>query len=241
MKLVVDGLMTEYTDIGKGKVLLFLHGWGSNAAAFDGLFAELKSRYRVVGLNLPGFGGSDEPKTAWDVASYANFVAEFTKKLGLENVYAIVGHSFGGRIILKGVGEGKFKAEKLVFLGSAGVKPQMSAKHRLLKLGRPFAKLPGFKNVAARMRSSDYAATNGVIREVFKKVISEDLTAYMPKIKLPCLLVWGENDTEAPISDAKIFEAKIPNSKLHILPNAGHYVFLDKSDEVADLIADFLK
>jgi pimeloyl-ACP methyl ester carboxylesterase len=240
MKVVIDGLVTEYTDAGDGKVLLFLHGWGSNAAVFSGLFKALKGEYRVVGLNLPGFGGTDVPSEAWGVGDYADFTAKFISKLGLKNIYAIIGHSFGGRIMLKGIGEDKLKAKKLVFLGSAGVKPPVSIRHKLLRLGKPLAKLPAFKQAAAKMRSSDYAATSGIMREVFKKTIDEDLTRYMPRIKQPSLLVWGEADTETPIADAEIFNTKIPHSNLHILPDAGHYVFVDKYEQVLQLIEDFL-
>ena len=244
MKVIVDGLMTEYVEYGKGKVILFLHGWGSNMAVFNDLIKFTmcdRGDIRAVALNLPGFGGTDRPSTGWGVGEYAEFVAKFIKKLGLKDIYAIVGHSFGGRIMLKGVGEGQLSANKLVFMGSAGVKPPISTRRKMLKLGKPLAKLPGFKNLAAKMRSSDYAAASGVMREVFKNVIGEDLTGYMPKIKQPSLLIWGENDTETPVSDSEIFAAKIPGSTLHVVQGAGHYAFLDQPYKVARLMTEFLK
>jgi pimeloyl-ACP methyl ester carboxylesterase len=242
MKVVIDGLMTEYVDIGKGKkTILFLHGWGSSATAFNDLFGALcGKKYRVVGLNFPGFGGSGEPPEAWSVGDYTDFAKKFIKKIDLKKIHAIIGHSFGGRVMLKGISSGAFKANKLIFLDSAGIKPYTTVTRKILHLGKPFAKLPVIKQLAVKLRSSDYAATSGVMREVFKKVVDEDLTRYMPAIKQPTLLIWGADDVETPVADAKVFAEKIKDSKLEIIPNAGHYVFLDQPEKTVKLIKDFL-
>ncbi|MCL2280351.1 alpha/beta fold hydrolase, partial [Candidatus Saccharibacteria bacterium] len=73
MQIVVNKILTNYTDRGAGEVVLLLHGWGSNSAMMDDLAGDLVAKYRVIAVDFPGFGGSSEPETAWTVADYAKF------------------------------------------------------------------------------------------------------------------------------------------------------------------------
>lgn len=251
MKVIIDGIVVDYVATGRGKAVVFLHGWGSSKEAFDGLLSELKKKYRVVAVDFPGFGGSDEPVEAWGVEEYVDFVAKFVEKVKLKNVYAIVGHSFGGRVILKGCGTGKLSAEKLIFLDSGGVKRKRTAKMRaygsLAKMGRAVSILPGVKTYAKLMRvklysaagATDYVGASEVMRETFKNVVAEDLKPMMAKITQPSLVIWGADDKDTPVSDAYEFK-KMKNSRVHILSEAGHYVFLDRPDKVLELMKEFL-
>ncbi len=119
MKAIVEGLATEYTDEGHGQVVLMLHGWGDNLHTFDPLL-QFILKYRVVRLDLPGFGNSEKPQDVWGVQEYANFVRAFCAKLDIVPE-AILGHSFGGRIILKGVGTGVLSPQKIILIASAGI------------------------------------------------------------------------------------------------------------------------
>ena len=120
MKVIVNNLAIEYEDEGSGPVLLFLHGWQDSLHTFDAISDDLKKNYRIIRLDLPGFGKSDLPKTVWSISDYVSFVNDFIKKINL-SVYALVGHSFGGRIILKGSGQRKIESEKNILISSAGI------------------------------------------------------------------------------------------------------------------------
>lgn len=80
-----------------------------------------------------------------------------------------------------------------------------------------------------------------MMRQVLVKSVNEDLKIEMPKIKTPTLLVWGENDTATPVSDAKIMEKLIPNAGLVILKNAGHFSFVEKLGEFLIILNNFLQ
>lgn len=252
MKVVVDGLMTEYEAEGRGKAVLFLHGWGSSKEVFKGLGEELKDKYRVVAVNLPGFGGTDEPKKPWEVDDYVEFVASFLKKAKVPRVYAIVGHSFGGRVMIKGCTNGKLNSEKLVFIDAAGVKSKRTARTRafnaMAKVGNVMLSLPIINRFRKMMKIrlyrkagvSDYLNASELMRETFKKTIDEDLSSLIKEIRQKCLIIWGEDDHDTPVSDVYIFK-QIKHSRAHILSGAGHYAFLDKPEETARLVKDFLR
>ena len=249
MKIIVQNLATEYLDEGVGQVLLFLHGWQDNFHTFDSLASLLSPTRRVIRLDLPGFGKSEVPKESWNLDNYVQFVKEFIEKLDIK-VYALVGHSFGGRIAIKGEATKNLQAQKIILIGSAGIAKNRTFRNSLLKI---LAKIGGlityippliFWRKALRKRmygfiGSDYLNT-GKLKETFLKIISEDLSASARKITTPTLLIWGESDTETPLSDGKQLAGLIADSKLKVISGAGHFVHKEKSQEVAKLVQEFL-
>ena len=246
---MVDGLAVEYQDEGTGMVLLFLHGWMDTLHTFDGLARILAPHYRIVRLDLPGFGESEMPKETWDLDKYAHFVDDFIYKLNLE-VDVIVGHSFGGRVIIKGVSMGTLRPRKIILIGSAGIAQRNTARNFFFnivaKIGRVITSIPPLHFWKEKIRKrfyrrigSDYASA-GVLRETFLKTISEDLSENAKKVEVPALLIWGSDDTETPLSDGERLARLIPDVKLEVLQGAGHFVHREKPEGVAQLIKDFV-
>lgn len=251
MHITVHGLQASYNETGDGRVIVLLHGWGTNKDNLHVLADYLQIRYRVISLDLPGFGESERPNNDWFVADYAQFVQDFLESLGIKDVYAFVGHSFGGRIIIKGITSGVFSAQKLVFIGSAGVGHSKTVRSMAFataaKVGKTVMKLPGLRGryAAARQKlhatagSTDYTNA-GDMQQIFLNTIHEDLRRDIQNITLPTLLMWGSEDTEAPLADARFFHANIPGSTLKIIQGAGHFVHIEKPKKVATFIQVFL-
>ena len=79
------------------------------------------------------------------------------------------------------------------------------------------------------------------MRQLLVKSVNEDLKYAMPDIKAPALLIWGENDTATPVSDARTMEKLIPNAGLVVLKNAGHFSFVEKAGEFLIILDNFLQ
>ncbi len=92
----------------------------------------------------------------------------------------------------------------------------------------------------AKSGSADYASASPVMRAVLSKVVNQDLKKLIPDVKAPALLIWGENDTATPLSDAKYMERHMPNSGLVSFPGCGHYSFLDNPVQFAAVLRSFL-
>ena len=248
MKVIVDGLVTEYLRTGRADapVVLLLPGWMSRAQNFAQLIEKLQRDYDVVTLNFPGFGVTENPPRSWSVQDYTDFTEKFIGKIGVKKIYAIVGHSFGGRVMLKGCASGQLHAAKLIFMGAAGVKPHVSMRSKIVKTSVKLSRvLPaGWRaKLSDKFSSDDYKnlRNNPVMRDTFKKVVDEDLTPLMPEVKSPSLLIWGRDDDQTPIAMAEVFAKNLPNADLKIIDNAGHYAFLDRPEEVARLVKEYLK
>lgn len=248
---IVDGVDTRFRDSGgAGPIVLLLHGWGDTLATFDPLVSELDGA-RLVRLNLPGFGGSETPVEPWDVARYATFVRRFLDKLGIAEPDVIIGHSFGGRIAIKSVASELIKPKKIVLIASAGAAERSRARRNvfaaLAKAGKFLTAFPPLSLFRERLRERLYAAAGsadylraGPLRETFVKVVGENLLADAERLRAPTLLVWGENDEETPLAEARALNRAIAGSRLAIIPGAGHFVHREMPAETAREIRAFI-
>jgi pimeloyl-ACP methyl ester carboxylesterase len=89
--------------------------------------------------------------------------------------------------------------------------------------------------------SSDYQQASNVMRQTLSNVVNTDLQNIMPNIKIPTLLLFGENDTATPPEYGKIMNKLIPDSGLVIMQNAGHYTFIDQKQQFILIIDKFLE
>jgi pimeloyl-ACP methyl ester carboxylesterase len=241
----IDGLQLHYRESGIGSVILLLHGWGSNAASFMQLENYLGANFRVIALDLPGFGDSQLPASAWSLGDYVSIVKAFMNEMAIEKPM-VVGHSFGGRIAIC-LGAQNL-VSRIILTSSAGVRLPKSLLYYLKVYSYKFAKqlvncLPEkirtelLLELQQYFGSSDYKNAHPVLRQILVKVVNEDLSPLLPKINVPTLLIWGENDTTTPLAEAKVMEKNIPDVGLVIIKGAGHYCFLDKPTEF-NIIAD---
>ena len=150
-------------------------------------------------------------------------------------------HSFGGRVIIKMASRDlPFEIEKVILVDSAGVRPKKTAaqkiRQRNYKIGRKILETAPvkalFPDALEEFRrshgSADYNSATPVMRQTLVNTVNEDLVEYMPNMKMPVLLVWGENDDATPLSDAKLMEQLMPDAGLVTLKNCGHYSFLEQ-------------
>lgn len=251
MYINIDNLNINYEISGQGKDVLVLHGWGANINVMRPITSFLSNYFRVVSLDFPGFGLSQEPATPWSVYDYAEFTQKFINAIGL-NCPVLIGHSFGGRVIICLAGKMGLDVSKIILVDSAGIKPKKSLKYYFkvytFKAVKNILKLPLFghnsdkliEKARQKFGSADYKNVSGVMRQTMVKVVNEDLTQFLPDIRVPTLLIWGENDTATPLRDAKIMEKLIPDSGLVVLKNAGHFSFIDKTYEFNTIVYNFL-
>ena len=252
-QVICKNLLISYIQSGDNnaaKTLLFLHGWRSEAGVWRGSIKQLNNltnkQLQVAALDFPGFGQSQTPTQAMAVGDYAEVVAEFIKKLDLKNVI-IVGHSFGGRVGIKLAAKHPELISKLVLVGSAGFPMNANRKSLMAtgaKIVKPFFK-PKFmqglrKRIYQQIGAEDYVATPE-LQKTFVNITCEDLSEGMKKINCPTLIINGEDDKDTPVEFGQRMNSLIHNSKFTILPNAGHFSFLDRPEEFAGLISDFIK
>lgn len=251
-QVVVNSLLTTYEDEGTGKpAIVFLHGWGGGRYSLQPLWSKLSAHHRVLSLDFPGFGSSQTPPQDWTVSDFSNHVLSLLEKVGVADNYALIGHSFGGRVILSGAGHNVLQPSKIVLIDAAGVADRSRGNvgyAMMAKAGKGLLSLPGLKGLQVKARrklykgigNTDYLEA-GSMQKVFTNTISEDLSAQAAKISAPTLLIWGENDTETPLSEGKKLAKLISGSKLKVLSGLGHFPFDEDASAVLGLVERFLE
>lgn len=250
MNLQLNGLKTNYLCEGAdGPTVLILPGWKAVSSVYQVVVRQLAETHCVYVLDLPGFGITQEPPCAWSVDDYAEFVSAFIQELHLDSV-TLLGHSYGGRIIINLCSREQlpFTVREIVLVDSAGIKRPLSEeqqarqkrfkRYKALFQHQPLKAL--FPNAIEKMQkkygSADYAAASPVMRRSLVLALESDYTDRLPAIKQKTLLIWGENDTATPISDAKKMIELIPNAKLETIQNAGHFPFIDQPFEFRKIL-----
>ena len=251
MFISIDGLNINYTDEGEGAPVLLLHGWGSSNEVYKGFINTLKGRCRLVAPDFPGCGGSDTMESPWTLQEYCDFVLKFMNAVGLQDPI-MMGHSHGGRVTLYMTAMGMVNPPKIVLLDAAGLIPKKSFKQKFraksFKAIKWVLTLPVIKSFSGglldRARkhfgSADYNAAPEVLRKTLVSLVNTDIRDVLPSIKCPSLLIWGENDTATPLSDAKIIEKLIPDAGLCVIKGTGHFSFCERPYEANAIINSFI-
>ncbi len=251
MEIKIDDLKIYYKVSGSGKNLILLHGWRQDQNTWNLLAPYLAEKYRVWRLDLPAFGLSDAPKTAWSTPKYADFLDKFIRANKIRKT-TIIAHSFGARSAIFLASQKPKYLDKLVLINPAGLKPKKGFRKQFAfvtaKVGKIFFSIPGLsaqkKKVKERfyslLQNEDYLRS-GILKEIFNAIINEDLIKNLKRINNPTLLIWGKNDTITPVSDAKIFNKNIKKSKLEIIEKSAHFPYIENQYEFVKVLEPFLK
>ncbi len=226
--------------------LVFVHGWGADAKIFEPILEKCNN---FVAFDLPYFGRNRNLNDKnWDISRYASFLDDFLKKLNIENPI-LIGHSLGGAIVAKYCSCGG-RAEKLILIANAGIRDGIIRRFIAIMLSNIIKIV--FVNFLPRkykeiVRKKLYKIFRfdlisiGELRDNFLKLINLDLREDFRNISTKTIIIWGKNDVCTPINNGKKINKLIKNSKLFIIPGAGHFVFLDKTKEFNNIFLDIIK
>lgn len=230
--------------------IVLVHGWGARTGKLDILKGELsKIGWKVLVPKLPGFELKN-PKSVWGVTEYAEYVLREADKFFEGKSYFVFGHSFGGRIAIKIGSQRQKDISGIILCSSAGISRGNYFKRfiflALSKFGQFFTPTPWifkfWKSLLYKLaREHDYENAEGIMKDVFKKVVAEDLKGEVAKIKVPTLILWGRQDRMTPVSDAFYIKRVLPEAKLVFFENEGHRLPYNKPKEIAGEIDRWYK
>jgi pimeloyl-ACP methyl ester carboxylesterase len=202
--------------------VLALHGWRRDHRDFDATLAGIDA----LALDLPGFGATPAPDGPWGAAEYAAAVEPVLAELATPAV--ILGHSFGGRVAVHLAAARPEAVAALVLTGVPLIRRRGTGRPKpSFRLARALNKRGllsdgRMQELREQHGSADYRAATGVMRDVFVKVVNESYEDQLRALRCPVELVWGDDDTEAPIAVAEEAARLVPGATLIRLPGAGH-------------------
>lgn len=240
----------KYGD-DKNDTLIILPGWGDNRNTFNRIIKLLEKDYNIYIFDYPGFGNSNLLNEDLTIYEYAKIFIEFLKVKKIKNPI-IIGHSFGGRIIITMSGYYNIKFKKIILMASAGIKPKKSLYIKIKQIIYKTLKKISFilpnsskekylKKLINIFGSSDYKSIPKGLQKTFINIVNEDLKGYLTNIKDETLIMWGEKDIDTPICNAYTMNKLIKNSGLIIIKDALHFFYLEKPNYINTILLNYLK
>lgn len=227
-------------SMGEGENVFFLHGLGGNIYNWAYQTKYFSETHNVVSLELPGHGRSSG-KAAAAIDVYSSLIREFFAMMHIENV-VFVGHSMGGVVAL----DFSFKYPEMV---KALVLVATSAKFDI-----PAAKLMELKNNLEAIFGSLEKAKEKM-KDIDERLVTNDMmvmlgdfmavkkfdgTSHLSELKMPTLVIGGNDDILAQVSYSEQLHANIKNSQLKIIEHAGHMVMVEAHQEFNAVLEEFL-
>lgn len=215
--------------------ILFLHGWGGTRESLRGIAALFQHEYCVHLFDLPGFGEAPPPPESWGTIEYADLVQQYI----LDRVQApvmLVGHSFGGRVSVRLASRRLPLVRDVVLIGVPGLPQPALSRQKLRRTGirflrrvllamKPIVGDRGVRWHSERFGSKDYQNA-GALRSVLVRTVNEDLTESASNIACRVLLIWGQEDTEAPPWQARRYAELLgTRAVLMLLPHKDHFPY----------------
>lgn len=246
METTINGIKTNYIVMGQGKPLIILHGWNSNSERWIQVVEPLaKKGFKVIIPDLPGFGKSDPLQEPWTLNRYEAWTDEFVKYLKLGDFY-LLGHSFGGALASKIAVKHNQQIQKLFLVSAACIRKKTTKKSAFktaAKIAKIFKFLPYyafFRKAVYKfiIRKSDYLYVDGIMKQTYLNVISDDLSFHLPFIRVPTVIIWGDKDQSTPLEDAKMINEKVKDSKLVVILGAGHDLNRKQPEIVAEKVLE---
>lgn len=220
-----NNIKLYYFESGKGKPLLFLPG-GLRVSTYLKNIESLAQHYKVISLDLPGFGKSSVPREVWGLEDYANYLSHFINSLGITKI-PVVGHSYGGGVGLYLAMQNKHVSRLMVF-------SPMGVESKHTPLGFYYAVLVtktinDFRALKTnRMRSIVFNnAISTVTENIFgvKKMIQitnkvlykHTAPDQLARIRVPVKIAWARYDELFPLQNGFYLQKQIKSSTLEIL------------------------
>ena len=261
----VDGANLHYRDEGQGIPIILLHGTAASLHTWDGWSAELSKQYRVLRLDLPGFGLTGPNACgSYSIDYYRDLLLHFMDSLGIKQAH-IGGSSLGGQIAFDFAAMHPERVQKLILVSPTGV---TNANDKRITLPFRMAQTPLLRH------SLRYVTPRFIVEQSLKEVYGDDSRLKPETIRLshdlllregnrrafidrlntvdidnlhklaqvqaPTLILWGEADAWVPFTDAHRFQQGIRGAQLKLYAGAGHIPMEEQAQETVQDVLSFL-
>src|SRR6185503_12929267 len=263
--LDIAGAAVHVEQSGAGEPVVLLHGFGESTYSWRLVTPELASRYRVIAIDLNGFGYTERRRdpAAYTIDGQMRLVLGVLDRLGVERAHC-VGHSYGVGLTLWIAAHHPERVRSMALLDST--LPRYSATRRSRAANvraltyvylRTVAMRPGYlqKELRASYRD-DALATPEVARAYLDRLRIEGIDdAYygltaknglpspevdLAAIRVPALLVWGRDDELTPVENGERIAAGLPDARLTVIPDCGHSPMEERPHELLAELLPFL-
>lgn len=242
--IVIESRMVHYEALGRGRPLIFIHGWLGSWRYWVPTMDDLSDRYRTYALDLWGFGDSDRRRDGYSLDGYVVLLQQFMDQMGIWRA-PLVGHALGGVVALQYATAAPERVEQVMAVSlplEAGA------------IARPLASLSGTdKDVVVRILGRRQVAsypevhleagkidTVAVVNSV-QAVMRTDMRADLDAVKVPVLLVHGKNDPLVQPPADECLDRIDGNVRTISFDGSRHFPMLEEGNKFNRLLRQFLE
>jgi len=256
--VTIDSNKIRYLESGKSDdFIVLIHGLGASAERWQFVIPEFSKHYKVIVPDLIGFGHSDKPLVDYTTEFFTDFLGDFFQKLGIKKTN-IIGSSLGGQITAEFASRNQEVIENLVLVSPSGIMKHSTPALDAYVLAALYPDLVGAKNAFQMMAGPTRVINQNIIEDFVKRMKlpnakmafmstllglknAEVITTTLKKIKIPSLIIWGEDDPVIPVKYADDFVSSIQDCRFYMMDNCGHTPYVDDPKRFSKLVLDFLE
>ncbi|MCG3208078.1 MAG: AB hydrolase superfamily protein YdjP [Anaerolineae bacterium] len=241
--VVIDGGLVHYEAFGRGKPVLFLHGWLGSWRYWMATMETISDKYRTYALDLWGFGDSDKSKPRYQISDYVALINNFTENMGIRDA-PIVGHALGATVALEYTARYPDRVQKVMAV-SLPLTPD-SISRRLIESGSGsvFSKMLRWRQTAPKEVEKEAEKTgDGVVSASVQSASQIDVYSRLEMIGQSnslMLAVYGEKDDMVDPTPARELNGSWPNIRPIGLSESRHFPMLEEAARFNRLLQDFL-
>jgi pimeloyl-ACP methyl ester carboxylesterase len=253
-----QGLEIAYERVGAGPPLVLVHGAAEDSRVWRPQVGALADEFTVVAWDEPGAGRSSDVPADFGLADYAHCLAALIETLALGPAH-VAGLSWGGTLVQELYRWHPELVATLIlvdtYAGWKGSLAQAEVRARVAGMRQMLAAPPGQRDLTlpglfadgppaefAQLLEEIAAGVRPHTLHVELSVMAEaDQRDLLPRIDVPTLLIWGEQDGRSPLSVARRFEEAIPDAKLVVIPRCGHVSNLEQPQLFNEAVRDFCR
>jgi 2-hydroxy-6-oxonona-2,4-dienedioate hydrolase len=253
---MTSAAILPYQIVGSGETLVLVHGYLGGACQWQGILPKLSQYFKVVTLDLAGFGGANHLSSPQTIGHHAHSVLATLDSIGIDRFH-LLGHSMGGMVVQEMVKLAPSKVNRLVLyatgpLGSIPGRFETMARSRerlkedgLVKTARRISATwlldqeasPAYPALAAlAVLATESAASAGLFA-----MEHWDGRAYLPQISQPTIILWGEGDRSYGWPQIEMLWRTIPQASLAVVPNCAHAWHLERPELFTTLLTEYLR
>lgn len=250
--------------------MVLVHGLGQNAAKdWDPIRETLSKKYHLILLDLPGFGKSEKSPEFYTPTNYAKLISQVIEKFSKEEKAIVVGHSLGGAVTLRFAYDYPELIKELILIDAAGILYRSIFIKHLSQFSQKSKKRYPFMGLINKVKRGINILSQNIIeftdkytslQDLFMKneqvraslakdkttfraataLIEENFTDAINQMKVPTLIIWGDDDKVAPLRVGKLLNYRLKNSHLIILKETGHNPMAERPKKVSESILGWL-
>lgn len=236
--------------------LILLHGLGGYAERWRNVMPYLSKKYHLFAPDLIGFGQSDKPSVDYTMELFIKFTFEFLEAVGIKKTN-MMGTSLGGQVVVECAATQNNIIEKIVLIAPAGVMKKSTPALDAYTMAALYPSRETIKTAYQMMAGEQRQVSEDSIdnfiqnmsrpnaKMVFLSTLlglknAPDISEKLNTIKVPTLIIWGEDDKLIPLEYAQHFVSSINHCQFVVMRQCGHAPHVEEPGKLADIVTKFL-